>query len=407
MRHAREWPECLGIMVGTGSDILWLAAAALAVTSASLTGFGLRQQRYRGWRWWLAALWLTTAGVAAAAASAWMVLPAALLLVQWPVFTLIGVRRFHARTRLPGSERIDWAVLVVGGLLAASGPLWAADSTLVALVPALAAAAVHLYAASLLFCGPGGRDGLPLQWLGVAVALVALVPLPSAWPGYEATVSIEWRAVAAVLGAVVMAFVALTLVFERTERQLRDSQRRLRVLANTDTLTNVSNRRHFHELATLALRADAAGSATLLIFDIDHFKRINDKLGHAAGDRALRLVSASMTEHLRAHDVAGRHGGDEFVLLLRNMHVRDAGGVAARIVARLQEQAAYSTLPRLSLSFGMVQVQAGEGIADALRRADQALYEAKRQGRSCAVTALGAEDQPVFGESRPLGLTAA
>jgi len=393
-------------MVSSGPDILWFSAAALAVTSASLTGFGLRQQRYRGWRWWLAALWLTAAGVAAAALSAWLAAPAVLLLVQWPVVTLIGVRRFHARTRLPGSERIDWAVLVVAGGLAASGPLWAADGTLAALVPASAAAGVHLYAACLLFCGPSGRDSLPLQWLGAAIALVALAPLPTAWPGYEVAAPIELRAVAAVLGAVVMAFVALTLVFERTERQLRDSQRRLRVLANTDSLTNVPNRRHFNELATLALRADAPGSATLLIFDIDHFKRINDRLGHAAGDRALRLVSASMTEHLRAHDVAGRHGGDEFVLMLRNTQVHDAGGVAARIVKRLQDQAEFSTLPRLSLSFGMVQVLPGEGIADALRRADQALYEAKRQGRSRAVTAQGDEEPPVFSESRPLGLTA-
>ncbi|MFY9512551.1 MAG: GGDEF domain-containing protein, partial [Rubrivivax sp.] len=206
-------------------------------------------------------------------------------------------------------------------------------------------------------------------------------------------------------GNVVMAFVALTLVFERTERQLRDSQRRLRVLANTDTLTNVPNRRHFNELATLALRADGPGSAALLIFDIDHFKRINDRLGHAAGDRALRLVSEAMTEHLRAQDIAGRHGGDEFVLLLRGTPLRDAGHVAARIVQRLQERAEFSTLPPLSLSFGMVQVLGGEGIADALRRADQALYEAKRQGRSRAVAAFGDEDEPVFSESQRLGLT--
>lgn len=393
-------------MFSSGSDILWVAAAALAVTAASLTAFGMRQQRYRGWRWWQAALWLTAAGVAAAAISPWLAVPAAMLLVQWPMLTLIGLRRFHARARLPGNERIDWAVLALAGSLAASGPLWPADSPLAALLPASAAAGVHLYAASLMFCGPGGRDSLPLQWLGAAIALVALAPLPTAWVGYEMAAPIELRAVAAALGAVVMAFVALTLVFERTERQLRDSQHRLRVLANTDALTHVPNRRHFTELATLALRADSPGSAALLLFDIDHFKRLNDRLGHAAGDRALRLVSGSMTEHLRTQDIAGRHGGDEFVLMLRDTHVRDASGVAARIVERLQDQAEFSTLPRLSLSFGMVQVLPGEGVADALRRADQALYEAKRQGRSRAVTAQGDEGQPVFSESRPLGLAA-
>lgn len=389
-----------------GLHILWVSAAALVVTAASLTGFGLRQQRYRGWGWCVAALWLTALGVLFAALSPNLAAPATLLLVQWPVFTLIGVRRFHARAQMPGSERSDWAVLAIAGGIASSGPLWVADGTTAALVPVAAGALLHLYVAAILFCGPGGREGLPLQWLGLAVALVALAPLPSAWPGYELAAPVELRAVAAVLGAVVMAFAALTLACERTERQLRESQRRLRVLANTDPLTQVPNRRHFNELATLALRNDAPGSATLLIFDIDHFKHINDRLGHAAGDRALRLVSGCMTEHLRANDIAGRHGGDEFVVLLRGMRVADAGTVAARMVAQLQAQASFSTLPTLSLSFGMVQLLPGERLADAIRRADQALYEAKRQGRSRAVTAQGDEDSPVFSESQRLGLTA-
>jgi diguanylate cyclase (GGDEF)-like protein len=141
------------------------------------------------------------------------------------------------------------------------------------------------------------------------------------------------------------------------------------------------------------------------MFDIDHFKHINDQLGHSAGDRALRLVSESMLEHLRAHDLAGRQGGDEFALLLRQTRVSDANGVAARIMAHLQEHASEALLPPLSLSFGMVQVMPAESLTDALRRADQALYEAKRQGRSCVVTAAGDEAQPVFSESQRLGLT--
>jgi len=387
------------------SNALWICAAALAVTSASLTAFGLRQAPNRGWRWWVVALWLTSLGTAAAAAGKPGQVAATLLLMQWPVLTLIGVRRFHARSRLPLNEAIDWAVLAAAAAAAMAASLWAGDGALAAWLSAAAAVLVHLYAACLLFSGPAGREAVPLLWLSVTIALVALLPLPASWPGYELRPSIELRAAAATLGAVVMAFVALTLICERTERRLRDTLRRLRLLANIDSLTNVPNRRHFHELATLALRHDAPGSATLLMFDIDHFKRINDQLGHAAGDRALRLVSASMIEHLRAHDVAGRHGGDEFVLLLRDTAVAAAGGVAARIVADLQSNAQAAVLPQLSLSFGMVQTLPGEGIADALRRADQALYEAKRQGRSRAVTAVGDEDRPVFSESQRLGLT--
>ncbi|MDP3226126.1 MAG: GGDEF domain-containing protein, partial [Rubrivivax sp.] len=127
----------------------------------------------------------------------------------------------------------------------------------------------------------------------------------------------------------------------------------------------------------------------------------------AAGDRALCLVSQSMLENLRAHDVPGRQGGDEFVLLLRRTTPRDAVGVAARIVAEVQRRAPGHQLPTLSLSFGVVQIAFGEGIASALRRADQAMYEAKRQGRSRVVTAGGNEEEPVFAESQRLGLLAA
>jgi diguanylate cyclase (GGDEF)-like protein len=387
------------------TDVLGVAAAALAVTAASLTGFGRQRGHYRGWSWWVTALWLTTVGVTAAALSPLLALPAELLLIQWPILTLVGLRRFHARARLPLNERFDWAVLALACGAAGAAVLWPGERPIDALLPCVATVAAQLYAASLLLCGPGGQTGLPLRWLGLAMAMVALAPLPTAWPRYELMAAIEWRAVAAALGAVVMAFVVLTLMFERTERQLRDSRRRLRVLANMDSLTNVPNRRHFHELATLALRADRAGSATLVMFDIDHFKHINDQLGHSAGDRALRLVSESMLEHLRAHDLAGRQGGDEFALLLRQTRVSDANGVAARIVAHLQQHAGDALLPPLTLSFGMVQVLPGENLNDALRRADQALYEAKRQGRSCAVIAGGDEAQPVFSESRRLGLT--
>ena len=121
----------------------------------------------------------------------------------------------------------------------------------------------------------------------------------------------------------------------------------------------------------------------------------------------LCLVSAGLIEHLRAPDVAGRHGGDEFVLLLRRANTHDAMGVSARIVAAIQRRAKAEQLPCLSLSFGMVQVAPGEGVDEALRRADQALYEAKRQGRSRAVAARGNEAQPVFAESQRLGLTGA
>ena len=390
-------------------DSLVFATAALAVAAASLTSFGQRQRRYEGWRWWVAALWLTTLGAAVGALSDGNLglALASLLLMQWPVLALVGLRRFHPRQSLPGNERQDWSVLFVALLLAGVAAVAAGGQPQGLWLVAGCSAVLHLYAAAVLLKGPEGRDFAPVRSLGATMAVAALAPVLAALPEPATLAALPLRTAAAVLGAVVMAFVAITLVCERTERQLRDSRRRLRVLANQDTLTQVPNRRHFEELADDALRQDEPGTAVLLNFDVDHFKQINDLFGHAAGDRALCLVSSAMLENLRAQDVPGRQGGDEFVLLLRRASTQDAMGVAARIVAEVQRRAPSQQLPTLTLSFGMVQIGFGEGIRAAMRRADQAMYEAKRQGRSRAVAAAGDEERPVFSTSLRLGLTAA
>jgi diguanylate cyclase (GGDEF)-like protein len=325
-------------------------------------------------------------------------------LAAWPLLMLAGLRRFHPRQPFHGSAELD---LGIGGcsLLAHAAALGAADE--VTWAPALAVLALwlgHGYMATVVLTGPARRafaPALALAGTGVLLAL-AVAAGTLAW-GSAALPSLLLGA--GTLGGLASALSAMTLMGERTEQQLRDSRRRLRALANLDTLTQVPNRRHFQELADRALRRDEPGSAAMLIFDIDHFKRINDLFGHAAGDRALCLVSAAVLEHLRADDVPGRHGGDEFVLLLRRTSPNQAMNVAARIVAEVQRRAPQQQLPTLTLSFGVVQIGLGEGVPAALRRADQALYEAKRQGRARVVAAAGDEDEPVFWESRPLGLT--
>jgi len=416
-------------------DALQVAAATAAVAAASLTGFGLRHAPQRGWRWWMAACWLAAFGAVLAATSAHPLVRfvAELLLLQWPLTLLIGLRRFHARDALPLHARIDFALILAAvPLLAATfavGPAHApapaapfASGFAPTLAPSFApwaAAALGsaglLYAAMVALRTPAGHATPPLQALAASQCLLAFAPLAALpLPGADSAEALRStldplvpRAVAAALGLMVAAFVLLTMVGQRTERQLRESRQRLRTLANIDALTQVPNRRHFGDLATLALRRDAPGSAVLAMFDVDHFKGINDSLGHAAGDRALTLVAGSMLEHLRAEDVPGRLGGDEFALLLRGAAVPAAIGVAERIVLAVQRRTAEQALPRLTLSFGVVQVLGDERIDDALRRADQALFEAKRQGRNCAVAAEGDEAHPVFSESQRLGLAAA
>lgn len=392
------------------ADGLWIASCASAVAALALTLIGRQQPLQRGWRLWQAALWLGTAGIAlvAAAGPGPLVLPLAqLLLLQWPVLALVGMRRFHARVDWPGGERQDWTVLVLCGLLVAGAGLWPADTAIGAIAAPTGALLVHLYAAGLLVCAGTRPEARPMHLLGAVVALAACAPLLAALPGMDARSLFEASAVTTTMASVAMAFIVTTLVFDRSQRHLRASRRRLRALASIDPLTQVPNRRHFEDLATQALQHDPPGSAVLMMVDVDHFKHINDHHGHAGGDRALRLVSRSVREVLRVQDVPSRHGGDEFALLLRHASVHDAMRVASRLVQRVQAGAAEPGLPRLSLSVGMVQVRPAELLAQALQRADQALYEAKRQGRSRAVAAGGQADQPRFTQSRPLGLTSA
>lgn len=372
---------------------LAMAAGGLAVAAVALARAGRRQRSYRGWHWWCAALGTGVLALACAAAAPgrpWAEIAVQTLLLIWAPMTLVGLRRFDARSGLPGHERTDAAVTA----LAILTNVW---------LPGAASLLVQGYVGAILW---GARQADGTGGLRLIGALVALAAWPSAISPWAAS-GPDPLAQAGVAGLALLAvaFTTLTLMNERTERELRESRRRLRVLANTDTLTGVSNRRHFHDLATRALQQPVDPRPVLLAFDIDHFKLINDRLGHPAGDRALRLVGRCMQEALRARDLAGRLGGDEFALLLHGATPQQAVRVAQRIVMQLQTQSAAHRLPVLTLSFGVVQVQTTEGVDDALRRADLALYEAKRQGRSRAVTAQGDDERPVFSESERLGLT--
>jgi diguanylate cyclase (GGDEF)-like protein len=391
------------------SQTLLLCTAMLGVSAAALAAFELTQHTYLGFRWWTCALGLNAVAALCMALpdSSQLGLPLAqLLFVPWPVLCLLGLRRFHARLQLPGNELIDFGLVAALLLAAGLATPGLADTAYGLRVPLLAAGAALLYAAAVAWLAPTDGDASGVRVLGTLWLLVAVLPtLGTIWvQGAQAHAQLQIGVVA--LGSLVTAFVVLAMSSQRTERELRSSRRRLRVLANIDMLTQVPNRRRFEELARRALQADEPGSAALMLVDIDHFKQINDKLGHAAGDRALKLVSRCTLDLLRSHDVAGRHGGDEFVLLLRRSSTRDAMQVAERLVSHLQAQANAHALPYLSLSFGIVQMRRGESIDDTLQRADQALYEAKRLGRSRAVAAdVDDEEHPVFRSSQRLGLT--
>ncbi|MBW8846601.1 MAG: diguanylate cyclase, partial [Burkholderiales bacterium] len=163
-------------------------------------------------------------------------------------------------------------------------------------------------------------------------------------------------------------------------------QERLDHLAHHDALTDLPNRLHFvASLERALLGADRNhASVALLFIDLDHFKTVNDTLGHAAGDQLLIEVAGRLRKAVRAEDLVARLAGDEFVVLLERLHGRDeAVGVARKVLADLaapQQIEGQAITPMASIGIAMYP---GDGLSagDLLDAADNAMYEAKRLGR--------------------------
>lgn len=165
---------------------------------------------------------------------------------------------------------------------------------------------------------------------------------------------------------------------------LRGMMRQLEELVATDELTGLFNRRHFLRLATRELEHMAPGCQHgLALIDLDHFKRINDAHGHAAGDQVLQTFAAIARACLRDGDTIARYGGEEFVLLLPNTDADQFTACCDRLrVAFAKAEPVGVNVDSLSLSVGMTLLVAGDDLDEALQRADQALYQAKRNGRN-------------------------
>jgi diguanylate cyclase (GGDEF)-like protein len=168
-----------------------------------------------------------------------------------------------------------------------------------------------------------------------------------------------------------------------TMRRDRDS---VRVLADRDALTNLLNRRAWTEAANHMLaEATAKGLPIACLFlDLDHFKVLNDKQGHAAGDRALVTVAEVLSTELRPDDLLGRYGGEEFVAMLHGANQEQAVQVATRLCRRVHrlEIAVDQQELLLSVSIGLAMRSMGDTLETLIERADQAMYYVKLHGRN-------------------------
>lgn len=178
---------------------------------------------------------------------------------------------------------------------------------------------------------------------------------------------------------------------EEAHAALKELSEELRVQSSTDGLTGLYNRRHFMDsLERLLGTAQRHGEPlALLLVDADHFKRVNDDHGHLAGDEVLRRLGAMLLQETRDGDVAARYGGEEFIIALPRTDAPAALAVAGRVLERIRA----SRVPvdggtlAITVSIGLATARPGEAVAEIIRRADAALYDAKRGGRDRVVAA--------------------
>jgi diguanylate cyclase (GGDEF)-like protein len=178
---------------------------------------------------------------------------------------------------------------------------------------------------------------------------------------------------------------------KRQKDELQAALATIRTLATIDELTSLANRRHMNEVLTAEERRHGArGQPTCIaVLDIDFFKQVNDRFGHAAGDEVLRSFAGAARAELRASDVLARWGGEEFLLMLPNTEQAEAALVLQRMAARVGalRVAGLEHGRPITFSAGLAARQPGELLADTIGRADKALYQAKSAGRDRVVTA--------------------
>jgi diguanylate cyclase (GGDEF)-like protein len=284
-----------------------------------------------------------------------------------PALALIGVAVWLLACRLPTfATMVELRALIGAGIVTAY--TWAAayefwrgrDEALVSRWPAI----FMLFAHGALF--------LLRTPLG-ALAHVA--------PGSNLAMSgwLELLSLEGLLFTISIAFILLAMAKERTEYGHRTA-------ARTDPLTGIANRRGFLEQTASSLNAAAGTQPTaVLLFDLDHFKTINDRYGHAVGDRTLKIFADIAKAHVGTAGTVGRWGGDEFVAVLPNTTREIAATVAERIQVALEHAAADidGRLVGATVSTGLAFSSNGAfELPGMLLKADQALYRAKADGRN-------------------------
>ncbi|MBK1620904.1 hypothetical protein CKO42_21245 [Lamprobacter modestohalophilus] len=228
--------------------------------------------------------------------------------------------------------------------------------------------------------GSGRLDSLTWQAM-LADGLLAAADLQREVQISTPQGDLRWAMVS--VSQVLLSGVAHRLISLVDVSELKATQRRLHQAANTDALTKIYNRRYlFARLSESIERADREGSGlSVILFDLDHFKQINDSFGHAIGDQVLVRVAELMRQCVRESDICGRYGGEEFLVILPSAPVSVAFDIAERLRTKIEAEQWPRPELRVNISGG-VAAYAGSTIDVLLETADRLLYQAKRAGRN-------------------------
>jgi diguanylate cyclase (GGDEF)-like protein len=380
---------------------LRVAFAVLALTLMALFYFvTYRTTRSAFAGWWCASLGLYLSGASAylldgTPHQVWGNPLGNVLIVSGSACVLAGARSLHNRT-------LRWwefaaAPCAVGVLSVIDDPgdnIWSGGPYFLgAMWLLLGLAAIDLwsrYRAEASAATPDGRmHRLSLWSISAGCALVAAYYF-ARWVAFLA---VGWRDPVfetyfgsnptTLLTSVLLATVSFSMSTLSDEQQKAN----LRDLAARDGLTGLLNRSEFLRQARRAVRriAEQHGPGQLILADLDHFKQINDEHGHLAGDRAIARFAHTCTTAVRATDLVGRYGGEEFIILLDGAGPDRATQLTDAIRAAMERTSEREGIPLPTVSFGIVAIDDSADLEETIGRADSALYRAKAEGRNRSV----------------------
>lgn len=342
----------------------------------------------------LLAMGLMAAGVAAANWFVWIGVAPARPITAWTVVTLVGMGVFYVLIRSGWSRRLDDPSLTVPQMVFSIASAAAAYALLGPGRGGVFPVLLVILMFGMFIATPRQIRGVSLYAVALFGAVMALMATRRPAVYVPAIEFGHFVMVATMLPAVSILASRLARMRQRSRQQradLKEALARIRELATRDELTGLINRRHMQQLMEQEHRRCARSGQTfcLAVIDIDHFKPVNDRHGHAGGDEVLRTVAQEAARQLRISDVLARWGGEEFVLMMPDARAALTGAACERLRERIESLrvSVRGEAIAVTLSIGLAEHRAAESVAETLERADRALYEAKGQGRNCVVVA--------------------